>query len=133
MRIHTVLLAATAAVGLSACVVVPVPGTSPATSSQPTSSQFPTLRDRLAGQAFVSLRTGSRLNFWSDGTYTVSAPNNQQAFGSWRANEGSVELCFTGNVAPYTNTGCIPIRYDGDFLTFFDATRTRELEVWQAD
>ncbi|ABD53265.1 hypothetical protein Jann_0348 [Jannaschia sp. CCS1] len=109
------------------CVAVPVGPQ--AGGPAPTTPSAGSLAGSVAGQAFVNPQTGQALNLWSDGTYTVST-GNQQSFGTWRTVEPSVQMCFTGPVAAYANGACIPVRYDGDFLTLFNASRSQAMEAW---
>lgn len=130
MRLATTVFTTIAALAMTACVVVPVPGTSPQTTGGPLQVSGPTLRSALAGRAFLSLTTGATMNLWSDGTYTVEQGGNQ-FFGTWRTVEERSQMCFTGAVADYARGNCIPIRWDGDFLTLFDASQTRAMETFQ--
>lgn len=123
MRWYIPFIAGIAALGLSACVVVP--------TGVPTSGNTgPTLTQQVAGQSFVNVQTGQALFLFSDGSYTVQA-NGQQSYGTWRAIDATASMCFTGPVASYARGACIPIRYDGDYLTLFNASQTQAMEAWE--
>lgn len=122
---------ALAALSVSACVIVdPLPVTGPSVNGVPTVAPSVTLASQLGGRAFVNIQTGETLNLWSDGSYTVGLLNGGQAFGTWRAPIDTATMCFTGPVAAYARGACIPIRYDGDYLSLFDASQRQEMEAY---
>lgn len=76
-----------ALLGLSACVVVPVPGTSP-TAGGPVANNQENWGNSLRGRALQ--RPGEFINFFSDGTFAWDGPNGQQS-GIWTG--GPDRLC----------------------------------------